>query len=70
MLPPRIASKGERKEHKLHFAFCFLREPNYAIFVKAFPLFSCHQPHHPLYLMVECFSVGAAYLGGDLVVGF
>lgn len=70
MHPPRVASKGEKKEHNLHFAFSFLREPNYVIFVKAslpFPIFSFS---HLSSLMVEHLRVGAAYLGGDLVVGF
>lgn len=39
MLLPRVASEGEKKEHNLHFAFPFLREPNYVIFVKASLLF-------------------------------
>ena len=44
MLPPREASKGEKKEHNLYFAFAVLREPNYVIFVKASLLFSYCQP--------------------------
>ena len=54
MLPPREASKGEKKEHNLHFAFAVLREPNYVIFVKASLLFSYCQPlSHLAYLMVQ-----------------
>jgi hypothetical protein len=66
MLLPGEQARERREEHRLHFALAFLREPNYVIFVKASLLLSSVISWSGWWIH----SVGAAYLGGDLVVGF